>query len=447
MTGLSIFPASARRSVDPRPNIIRIVVDDAVPLDVNYMMQTKILLRNAGMKFTNHVTPFTICAPSRVSILSGLQAHNHGVLTNDGAYDTFAPQIPSALPAMAQSSGVWVGHTGKYINGFMSGDPQPDGYDDFRGIIGSFERYYDYTLMENGDIISYGEGDANYITDVLDTKVRAQIAMGAASGKPFYIEYWPNACHGPCVPATQDAGTIDPELFPNQNFPSFNVNIINGFKVNPTLTADDITILKNTWALRIETLQAVDRSIARIFADLATLGILENTHVIFTSDNGFQQGEHCLNDGKGVLYEESWRLPMFWRGPGVSIMGNANVISNIDTTAAIAELLGVTGWMRDGRSLTPLLFQTGGSWNTATLGQCRFSAGVRTLYYSYVKWFNHGYIELFDIKNDPYQTTNFADDPRYAAAQAQLDATLTALQGCSESTCSISGNFPPPPHR
>jgi hypothetical protein len=138
---------------------------------------------------------------------------------------------------------------------------------------------------------------------------------------------------------------------------------------------------------------------------------------------------------------------MFWRGPGVSIMGNANVISNIDTTAAIAELLGVTGWMRDGRSLTPLLFQTGGSWNTATLGQCRFSAGVRTLYYSYVKWFNHGYIELFDIKNDPYQTTNFAGDPRYAAAQAQLDATLTTLQGCSESTCSISGNFPPPPHR
>src|SRR6202000_1397644 len=104
----------------PRPNFLQICVDDLRTSDVNPMVMPHLSksLYNPSLKFINHSVPFTLCAPSRVSILTGLEPHNHGVLTDHspGGYAGYAPLEGNALPVWLQSAGYYVGHIGKFIN-------------------------------------------------------------------------------------------------------------------------------------------------------------------------------------------------------------------------------------------------------------------------------------------------------------------------------------------
>lgn len=439
-TAMSAVPASGKhRPAGAQPNIIHICTDDMRLSDLVYMRTVKTILKARGINFTHHYTVFPVCAPSRVSMLTGLQAHNHNVLDNDGAYAAYQPLEANSIAPWLQAAGYYTGHVGKFINDYLRTDHVPPGYDFWRAIAGSFEVYYNFYLNEDGTIVRYKAGQ--YITDVLNQKVQDFLAAVPA-GQPFALWYWPNACHGPEIPADQDMGTIDPNTMPLP--PSFNVNIVNG-KKNPELTPDEIADLKNQWALRLETLQSVDRGIAALLTALEASGRLANTHIIFTSDNGYQLGEHRIDGQKDALYDESVRLPLVWFGPTSYTGGLSSVVSNIDVTAAMVSLAGATaGRTMDARDMTQLLSGDGTGWNRAALSQTRFGMGVMNVNWSYAENFN-GRRELFDMSADPYQLVNVVDEPAYASAQAALVTALHALEGCAGASCSWTENFPPPP--
>jgi arylsulfatase A-like enzyme len=168
-------------------------------------------------------------------------------------------------------------------------------------------------------------------------------------------------------------------------------------------------------------------------------GELDNTVIVFTSDNGLLLGEHRLWLEKIWPYEESIRVPLVVRTPwatGPSV--DDHLVLNIDLAPTLAELAGVTPWpAADGRSFAPLLRGQSVAWRDSFLVEFlgrdqRFRGGppaftgVRTERHLYVEYRN-GWRELYDLRDDPYQLRNVADDAAFAGVRATLAAALRRL--------------------
>jgi len=437
----------AARGDDTRPNFIHICADDMRFDDYRYMRNVKSRLQGAGVNFVKHFVPFALCAPSRVSMLTGLQPHNHGVLKNEapgGGYALYQGLEDNALPVWLQQAGYYVGHVGKFINDYdeIAPDHIPPGYSDWRAMSCPFGRYRGFRLNENGVQVDYNSGE--YSTDVFVQKVLEFIATAP---QPYAMFFWPNACHMPALPADQDVGS-----FANVNMPispAFNEEDISDkprhVRNLPPMSKMKIQAMQTDWRKRQETLQSLDRGVGAIVDALKTNGQIANTHVIFTSDNGFLEGEHRIPNAKNLLYEPAARAPLYWLQPSGYAEPCDHPLSNLDVTAAMVELSGaVPQRILDGTSLVPLLSDAAGPWNKAVLIQCSQAIGIATYYYRYVEWFC-GDVELYDMKADRDQLNNVANDERYADIRVACAEALLALRGCAGSSCSWIGKFPPPP--
>jgi len=183
---------------------------------------------------------------------------------------------------------------------------------------------------------------------------------------------------------------------------------------------------------------AVDEMVGSLVEELEAAGELDNTFIFFTSDNGFQQGEHRLQKGKNQAYEESSRVPHFVRGPGVPVGAKTHKLAlNTDFAPTFADLAGAE-FQADGRSLAPLL---GGdedpSWRTSVLLERlptqRGYQAVRTETHKYVEY-NNGETELYDLRADPYELDNIYESAD-ASLVEDLKARLEALRDCYEEGC------------
>jgi len=178
---------------------------------------------------------------------------------------------------------------------------------------------------------------------------------------------------------------------------------------------------------------------------LAMQGLLANTHVIFTSDNGFLEGEHRIDRAKDFLYEEGAGTPLYWVQPSSYAAQCRQPVSNIDIVATMVELSGAKARrLLDGRSLTPLLTSVSANWNSATLLQSSRCVGIATRHYRYIEWQNHD-IELYDMSIDEFQLNNKAGRPEYRHIQQACFQALHEMLGCAGASCSWTHRFPPPP--
>src|SRR6185503_12667168 len=124
----------------------------------------------------------------------------------------------------------------------------------------------------------------------------------------------------------------------------------------PLLTSNDVADLDGGFKRRMETLLSVDDLVERLIQTLTETGSLANTYVFFTADNGYMAGPHRFPTGKDAPYEESIRVPLLVRGPGVPAgVSLAHDVSNVDLAPTFAELgqAQAPGFI-DGRSLVPL---------------------------------------------------------------------------------------------
>ncbi len=440
----SLFPAQARAGT--QPNIIHICADDMRFDDHLVMPNLGALLRRRGVKFDGHFAAFSLCAPSRVSMLTGLQAHNHGVIKDkppNGGYEFYRPLEGNALPVWLSDAGYHVGHIGKFVNGYEDGDRShvPPGYADWHAIA-SEESYTDVLLNENGALVRYKD---TYATDLFFSKLMTFLA---GAPQPYAMFFWPNCVHWPAIPAPQDLGAFNHVDMPQP--PSFNEADVSDkpryVQKHPPMTQKQVHRLQNKWRRRAECLQSFDRGIAQLVAALTASGQIGNTHIVFTSDNGFVEGEHRLMEEKNLLYEEAARVPLYWVQPGGYNRTCNQPVSNIDATAALVEIAGATaGRTLDGRSLVPLLLDVDAKWSKAVLIRSGDAVGVAAHNYRYMEWTRRGEIELYDTTVDPYQLDNKAGRPQYAQIQAALAAALQELQSCAGGACTWTQKFPPPP--
>jgi N-acetylglucosamine-6-sulfatase len=476
------------------PNIIVIVTDDLDARSVACMPNVQALLAKEGLTFSNAFVTTPLCCPSRASILRGQYAHSHGVLNNVGENGGFPAfyrlgDEDSTVATWLHDAGYRTALFGKYLNRYPKGAPEshvPPGWDEWSAFASTDEdeggSYYSgYALNEDGRIVLYGQQPSDYSTDVLAAKATDFVARTTGNGAPFFLYLAPFAPHGPSTPASRHTGAFADAQAPR--VPSFEEADVTDkpawVQALPSLNDDQIALVDDRYRRRLRSMLAVDEMVASLVETLSTAGALDNTYIVFTSDNGYILGEHGIPLGKQAPYEESIKVPLIVRGPGVPAGAVTDSIAlNIDFAPTFAELTGVSpADFVDGRSLVPLLDgdppaewrhgflvehydrirpdqwgapepvpveATPDNQEELELDEGDAVPGVspidsppylalRTEQYLYVEYAN-GERELYDMQTDPYQLQNLAAtaDP---ALLADLAARLDQLRVCAGAEC------------
>jgi N-acetylglucosamine-6-sulfatase len=360
-------PGGALAASVTRPNIIFILTDDLDTKEIAFMPKLKSLIIDQGTSFSNFFVTYSLCCPSRSTILRGQYPHNHRVLSNtppNGSFIRFhnLGNENSTIATWLRSAGYRTMLTGKYLNGYPTGvEPTyvPPGWDEwYSPAVGNAYGNYNYSLNENGKLVRYGNAPDDYFTDVLSRKAVDFIRRASREPRPFFMYLATYAPHAPATPAPRHQGLFLNETLPRS--PSFNEADMSDKPAwigRPPLGPRQIQQLEAHYRKRLQSLQAVDDLIVALVNELQAQGQLARTYIFFMSDNGFHLGEHRLPVGKDTAYEEDIRVPMIVRGPGVPEGRTLPHIGlNNDFAPTWAELAGASapGFV-DGRSLVPLL--------------------------------------------------------------------------------------------
>ena len=304
----------------PRPNIVLILSDDqrfdTIGLThsrdgITPVMPTVLSeIVGKGVSFDNSFVTTALCAPSRSSLLSGKYSHTTGVHDNggsDGGFQAF--NDASTVAVWMKAAGYHTGLYGKYINGYNQAAPYiPPGWDEWHAFKNV--AYFNYTLEDNGSEVAYGSADTDYSTDVL-RDLAVQFIQDSAGQQPFFLYFAPKAPHAPATPAPRHAGSfsgIPPWRPPNYN----EADVSDKPAWLQAIAPWGATKQANTDAFdqkQLESLQAVDEAVAALLQALQDIGELDNTLVIYASDNGYSWGSHRW-EPKQCPYEECMRVPL-----------------------------------------------------------------------------------------------------------------------------------------
>ncbi len=443
------------REPPTRPNIILVITDDQETGSVAFMPRVTQELVAQGVTFDNFFVTTPLCCPSRATFLTGKYAHNHGVLSNTlaehGGFEQFYNDGNESrtIAIWLQGAGYRTALIGKYLNqypGSLSPSYIPPGWTDWRVALYG-EKYYNFDLNENGLTVRYGFAPEDYEADVIRHHALDFIAESHRADQPFFLMLTPEAPHQPQVPAPRHIGMFAGAEAPRS--PNFNEADVSdkGPPINtaPLLDASHIAAIEQEWDGRLESLQSVDEMIGAIVDSLRSYRILDNTYIVFTSDNGYHLGNHRLMPGKQQPFTEDVLVPLIVRGPGVPA---AVHVKQLALNTDIAPTLGA--WAHavvpkavDGRSLARLASGLGEPvWRKSFLTELagRFIQ-LRTTRYSYTRN-NNGFIEFYDLVNDPYELVNRYDSlPR--SRVAKLNAQTVSLSTCISSSCVALENVAP----
>ena len=208
----------------------------------------------------------------------------------------------------------------------------------------------------------------------------------------------------------------------------------------PLMTPAQIVNAQREYRCRIESLLAIDEGVTRLVDALRASGELDNTLIIYTSDNGFFAGEHRIRNGKVKLYEESIHLPLLIRGPGFAAGAKVGeMATNADLAPTVLEAAGAgASRLLDGRPLQPFAAEPGRERGRELLVETSTYRAIRTRRYLYAEHFGSasaGETEMYDLFNDPYELQSLHADPGYADARAALAERLRSLAGCAGPSC------------
>ncbi len=438
-----------------RPNVVMLMTDDQALESVRVMPNVRGLLADRGVTFDNNFVSYSLCCPSRSTFLTGQYAHNHGVWGNvspNGGY--YKLDSTNTLPVWLQRAGYQTIHLGKYLNGYgtRNATEVPPGWGEWYGSIDpTTYRYYNYNLNENGKVVNYGTGAANYQTDVYARKAVDIITRQAVDPRPFFLSVAFLAPHSgqprdPDDPANQ--GTPSPAVRHRNYFttqplplpPSFNEIDVSdkpaGIRNRPLLTNARIAAIRENYQQRLESLLAVDDAVGLIVNQLAAIGELDKTYILFTSDNGFFHGEHRVPQGKVLLYEPSIRVPLILRGPDIPAgERRSQFVSNIDLARTIVAATGAQpGRVLDGRSLLPFAQNPRLHSGRDLLLETPTYSAIRTPNWLYAEHVT-GERELYNLARDRYQLTSLHADLRLIRTRTDLAARLARLRGCAGPVC------------
>ncbi len=441
-----------------RPNIVFILVDDLRHDTFGHaghpFIQTPHIdqLALGGLRFTNAFVTTSLCSPSRATFLTGRYMHNHKVVDNSSLLD----KQEKTFPQMLQQADYQTAFIGKWHMGGSSDAARPgfDHWVSFRGQ-GSYRPEGQF-LNINGSKVARSK----YMTDEL-TDHATQWLSKQTTEQPFMLYLSHKGVHGLYDPAPRH---VDQYKNASYSRPSTMANTSENNTGKPMWVQDQ----RNSWhgvefpyhgrakqsldemyRHYCAMILSIDDSVGRLLETLKANGMAKETLILFTSDGGHLWGEHGLID-KRCAYEESIRIPLFayWPSKIASKTRSEALVANTDIAPTMLELanLDIPASM-NGNSLVPLLREPNSpTWERksmlyeyyweAAFPHTPTTFALRDQHYKLIQY--HGLWdtdELYDINNDPSETTNLINAPnqtkRVAAMRKELHRRLSKTNGLS----------------
>lgn len=451
-TTVKLFPTPQATPDPARPNIILILTDDQPVQSLPYMPNVEKELAGKGITFVNGYVTTPLCCPSRASILTGLYAHNHGVLTDR------PPQGGATVFKDAQTIAVWLkarGYRtalmGKYLNNYDAVTPQgrvPPGWDEWDAFILQGKNnqgfYYGYTLSDNGKVVQYTTRPGDYSADVLTAKALEFIK--SSGNQPFFLMLDFYNPHQTYIAANRYQGMFKTNAeFTPYRPPNFLPTDLTG---KPQwlqhLAQPAAADLDHIYQRILRSLMAVDDSVGKLTSLLDQMGERERTAIFYLTDNGESLGDNGIL-GKNCPYDACIHVPYIVSYPTLVKQPSTDThfVLNIDLAPTFAQLAGAsTPGKVNGVSILPLLTNPSAPWRDAFLIE-HFQElassdeglttaiptyhAIRTEEWKYVEY-DTGERELYNLKSDPYEIHNLASDPQYSSVIATLHSQLQELE-------------------
>ena len=501
--------AAPKDTAKKQPNIVCIFTDDhafqaisAYGHPIAKLAPTPNIdrLASRGVLFTHAFVENSICTPSRATLLTGLYSHQHGqtLLGNRINYEKIW------FVELLQKAGYKTSVFGKW---HLNVDPKGFDYYDLLFDQGEYYNPGFRTPETNGKYIP----EEGYATTLITDHAINWLKKNANSEQPFCILVNHKAPHRNWMPDLHNIDLFSDVSFPEpptlfdeystrgSQMQTQELTVANhlgyafDLKVEELKDEPTLQYIKDSWPMAMNTLtkeqraawdrayasqnkqflanrpegedlirwkyqryihdycrtiRSVDDEVGRLIAYLEQKGELENTIIVYTSDQGFLLGEHGLYD-KRFMYEESFRTPLIISYPPLIKAGTvcSELVQNIDYAPTFLEVAGLTvpGEMA-GKSLVPL-FKNGKAKNWRqelyyqfydypAVGMVRRHYGIRTDRYKLIHWYGEGYgsdphidsWELYDLKKDPTEVKNVYNSEKYRKVQQSMNKKLSTLR-------------------
>jgi N-acetylglucosamine-6-sulfatase len=441
----SMRGGAARR----RPNLIFIYTDDQrwdaiAALGRQPWLHTPNMDRlvKEGANFRNSFVTISLCSPSRSCTMTGLYPHKTGVIDNQVG---FPDRTPVFVPTLKEA-GYTTAYVGKiHVRNFWEKDRGFDYYASFPGQ-GS---YFNNTFTVNGARTP----TQGYITDHIN-HFALEFLKNRDTGKPFAIFVGHKAVHSGFEPdlkykdVFKDVWCELPKTWDDTyegRPPYLKTRRKSWHGLDGMLARFNYSDLQRRIAA---CLISVDDGIGRLMSYLQQTGELDDTVIVYTSDNGFFRGEHGLND-KRAMYEDSIRVPCLVRYPRLIKPGTVfdQMVLNLDLAPTFLDFAGVEKpkYMQ-GMSWKPILEGKDPRGRESWLYQYYWEKpypfdptqyGVRTGRYKYIRYPQMDnkdpeypmpgelpYDELYDLAQDPLEMHNLAGDPSASSLLVRMQDLL-----------------------
>lgn len=423
-----------------KPNVVLIIADDHradwMGHKGNPFMVTPNLDRLAaeGISFENAFATSGVCSPSRASILTGRYAHRASAPQIIWRNNSFL-MTQKTFPQYLKQAGYRTGYIGKLHLG-EDEKPKP-GFDEWIGFpfVGNFN---DQPLWINGKKTE----SKGFTDDRLAELAAEQIKKWNGAGDdPFCLIVGLKASHIPFQYPERMKTRLADTAFPKPatwglRKPGLAGNCIFADQFQPGIPSYGTF---EEWIRSYSRLAlTIDESVGTIVQALEKSGQLDNTLLIYTSDQGYSLGEFGLCE-KHYAYEQIMRVPMIVRYPKVVSPGmkRDQMVLNLDITPTVLDLCGVPAPEgMDGKSWASLFAGTNAAWRdefffdywSANPGALPPMQAVRTDRYKLIDYLAKPVKELYDLKNDPQEQRDLYDHPEYAAVQREMEARLEKLK-------------------
>ncbi|MEQ2519899.1 sulfatase-like hydrolase/transferase [Ruthenibacterium sp. CLA-JM-H11] len=424
-----------------RPNVLFVLTDDqgywALGSSGNRDIQTPNLDRLAreGARFENFFCASPVCSPARASLLTGRIPSQHGVhdWIRGGNCGSGSIEYLRGMRGYTEDladAGYQCALSGKWHLGAAQ-VPQK-GFTRWYVHQRGGGPYYNAPMIRDGKPVE----EPGYITDVITDKALEFLEEMVGQDAPFYLGVHYTAPHSPWSRANHPAELF--ALYEDCTFADCPVRephpwaIFSDAPDAPTRenARHPAETLKGYYAA----VTGVDRNVGRLLQRMEQLGVLDNTLVIFTSDNGFNCGHHGIwGKGNGTfplnMYDTSVKVPLIWWHPGRIPAGKVvqNMVSAYDFMPTLLEYLHLNAPQRPqlpGQSFAGLLqgesYPVDKGAPVVVFDEYGAARMIRTYVDKLIVRYPYGPDEYYDLEQDPGEEENRIDDRRCALRIQQL---------------------------
>ncbi len=402
--------AAPAAAATERPNLLVVMTDDQrADGTLTVMPETRRRIARQGTTFIEAHATTPKCCPSRASFFTGRYAHNHGVISNAGA-----PKLDHTLTVQRflRRRGYRTAIFGKFLNAWPI-EVNPPFFDDWAIANGG---YTGNVWNLNGRVTRRHRYGTDLIADRTLKFIRQ--ADRRDDAQPWLSWVTPYAPHLPSTPADRH---LDAALPSWDLTPAIEETDLSDKPDFLERARDEATQLETMRDNGRRSLMAVDEMVGRLVDELKARDELDDTLIVFTSDNGFMLGEHGGVVGKDLPYPASTRIPLLmrWRGHVPARRESTKLVANIDVAATLLDAAGVRR-RTDGRSLldggrrAALFVESRGSYGEDRAPRLPAFRSIRTPTYRYAEYYRHGTFDLvfreyYDLTLDPWELDNRAE--------------------------------------